>query len=1125
MIAALVAPNVWADEKRTALRAVGGPRAMSLERGFADPPLQARTRCYWWWLNGNVTKDAITRDLEEMRAKGFGGALIFDADGSNQRGNEGVPAGPMFGSPAWRALFKHAVQEADRLGLELSLSIQSGWNLGGPDITPDQAAKQLTWSETRLEGAKKIDRTLPTPRRRAGFYRDVAVLAYRMKPSRAPKDPPTLTASSSESGYPPSNAADGTTGTFWVSDGEKAGAGPSADRPEWLQAEFKTPVTVAGVEVHPRIKYGPRTCELQVSHDGKQFERVKRFGMRRDWPAQLRFAPLKGRVFRLVLLGAYDPHSTDKPRNVQVSEWYLLGPEGAVIEGMACHIPIRRLKHKAAFHEIGGSAPDCRPLLEDVPAKPGEEDVRAGDIVNLTDRVSPEGRLQWEAPAGTWVVLRFGYTLTGARVSTSSGKWQGLVLDYMSTPILRAYWERHVRPLLDAVRPMVGKALRYLHTDSWECGGMNWSPGFEQAFQKRRGYSPTLYLPVIAGKIVDSRMASNCFLADFRKTIGDCVAENHYEVFADLAHRAGLGIHPESGGPHAGPFDALKCLGRSDVVMSEFWVPSPHRPRPENRFFVKQAASAAHIYDTRLIGAEGFTSIGPHWNDILWRSAKPSFDHEACAGLNLTVIHTFTCSPVEMGLPGQEYFAGTHFNPNVTWWDKAGPFIAYLNRCQFLLQQGRFVADVAYYYGDHVPNLAQRKEADPAGALPGYDYDVINEEVLCSGLGVSNGTLALPHGMRYRALVLPDHAILSPAALAKVHDLVRAGATVIGPRPKGMMTLTGLPESERAFQRRVADIWGEVRADVGEHRFERGRVIWGRTAREVLLRDGVPPDCEFQCRGEHSLDWIHRRVGDADVYFVSNQQEEDVCIQGVFRVSRKQPELWDPLTGRIRQATAFHQSNDRTTVPLELTPYGSVFVVFRKQIPPDAAGTTERNSPSYTTLEEIKGPWTVRFDPKWGGPETVVFDELISWSKRPEAGVRHYSGTATYRKAFHLPGSRLQSVEGLALDLGDVSHMAQVRLNGKDLGVLWSKPFRVAITEAVRPGDNVLEIEVVNNWTNRLIGDVALPPDRRRTRTNITKITKDTPLAASGLMGPVRLMRVKMPVKRVKNPAEQKSDR
>jgi hypothetical protein len=924
--------------------------ASELEQGFADPPASARTRCFWWWLNGNVTKQAITRDLEQLKAKGFGGALIFDANGAEQEGNHPVPAGPMFGTPEWRELFAHAVREASRLELELSVSIQSGWNLGGPDVTPEEAAKQLTWSRTTIQGPGDVESLLPLPSTRDGYYRDIAVLACRF---------------------------DGTTAR-----------------------------------------------------------------------------------------------------------------------------PIRELSQKAMFQELGSSAPDGRGLLVDVEEVPGEAVVRLHEIKNLTGRMDPSGRLRWTAPEGRWEVIRFGTTVTAARVSTASGRWQGRVIDYMSTPVLKDYWGRHVQPLLDEIGPLAGTTLKYLQTDSWECGGMNWTPGFEQEFQRRRGYDPIPYLPVIGGRIIESRDVSNRFLADFRKTLGDCVAENHYQVFADLAHARNLGIHPESGGPHAGPFDALKCLGRSDIPMGEFWAPSRHRPAPVDRFFVKQAASAAHIYGKRQVAAEGFTSIGPHWNDSLGSGLKPSFDHEACAGLNLTFIHTVTCSPPEMGLPGQEYFAGTHFNPNVTWWDQAGAFVAYLNRCHFLLQQGRFVADACYYYGDHVPNLAQLKEADPAGVLPGYDYDVVNEEVLLRRMTVKNGRLTLPHGMAYRVLVLPDHRILSLAALRTLHQLVRDGATVIGPRPLGTASLVGYPASETELDQRARDLWGDTADQQGEHRFGKGRVVWGRTGRQVLADDGILPD--FACPGGTNLDYLHRTLADGEVYFVANLEPRAIAASCTFRTSGRQPELWDPIHGTMRRLESFQQAGRRTTIPLEFDPHGSLFVVFRAPIDPDARGPADRNFPQVIASDPIAGPWSVHFDPRWGGPAAVAFERLVDWAEHPDPAIRFYSGTARYETTFDLPQDRDATGARRILDLGDVRELAQVRLNGKDLGVVWTSSFRVDVTEAVRPRGNRLEVTVVNTWRNRLAGDRDRPPAERLTHTNINVTPAWQPIA-SGLLGPVRL--------------------
>ncbi|HKX26303.1 MAG TPA: glycosyl hydrolase [Blastocatellia bacterium] len=941
------------------LATLGAPQeSVALEDGFQNPPRSSGIRCWWWWLNGNVTKEGLTRDLEEMKAKGFSGASIFDAGGAEQRGNRQVPEGPMFGTPEWRELFKHAVREADRLGLVLSLNIQSGWNLGGPDVTPAEATKHLTWSEVRVKGPVAYRERLPPPPIHDGFYREIAALAF----------------------------------------GAKA---PAA-----------------------------------------------------------------------------------KP-------------------------PIRDLTFKAAFKEVSMSAPDTRYLLNDVAAQPGEEDARLKEIVHLTDKLGPDGTLQWNVPAGEWVIMRFGYTTSGAQVSTSSGKWKGRVIDHLGEQYFLRYWKTHVEPLLEDVRPMVGRTLKYLQTDSWELDGINWTDNFAAEFRRRRGYDVISYLPVVAGKIVESRDQSNRFLADFRKTISDLISDRHYRVFAEQARRYGMGIQPESAGPHAGPFDGLKNYGHSEIPMGEFWVPSPHRPTPERRYFVKMAASAAHIYNRRLVGAESFTSIGPHWDDTLWSSQKPSFDHEVCSGLNLVLLHTFTASPKEMGLPGQEYFAGTHFNPNVTWWEQAGEPIRYINRCQFMMQRGKFVADALYYYGDHVPNIARLKEDDPAKVLPGYDYDLINEEVLLTRLSVRDGRLTLPDGQTYRLLALPDHQVLSLAALRKVRDLVKNGATVLGPKPERTVSLVGYPKSEIELQQLAGELWGA--GDSGEHRAGRGRVIWGKTAREVLQSDRVAPDFEAQSRagGRAAFDYIHHQLGEIDYYFVSNQDRQPQQIDGAFRVSGKQPELWDPLTGKIREARAFTQADGRTILPLEFDPYGSVFVVFRKPISPTRNGEARSNFPSYEPVAAIEGAWQVRFDPKWGGPESAIFERLVSWTTRPEDGIRFYSGRATYRIEFDL-NQQVAASARLALGLGEIRDVgiARVRLNGKDLGVTWTPPFRMELGPGLIQPRNVLEVEVINSWRNRLVGDRDLPEDRRFTRTNVT-IRKEWPLLDSGLLGPVQIFSVK----------------
>ena len=946
----------------------GAAIADELEVGFANPPRDARLRAYWWWLNGNVTKEAITRDLEEMKSKGWGGALICDAGGAEQDGNNRVPHGPTFFTPEWRELYKHTLREANRLGLEMSLNIQSGWNLGGPMVSADDAAKKLVWSEIVIQGPTHFASPLPLPKVRNRYARDVAVLAYRIR----------------------------------------------------------------------------------------------------------------------------DDLPTNRP-------------------------PILNWREKALHEALHFSAPDTSLLFESIPGQAGEQDANLHDVIDLSSKLRADGQLNWRVPAGRWQVLRFVSTI-GDRslVSTSSDGWKGYALDVLDEGAFKRYWNAVVEPLIADAGPFAGKTLRYLHTDSWEVEPLNWTPKLRDKFYKYRAYDMLRWMPVLTGRIINSRDESDRFLADFRKTIGDLAVDEHYRPFAALAHRHGIEIHPESGGPHAVPIDAQRCLSQDDVPMSEFWAWSwRHRVGDTNRFFVKQPASAAHTYGRKFVAAEGFTTIGPHWEETLWDNLKPTFDHACTEGLNRLVWHAFVCSPDEMGMPGIQYFAGTHFNPNTTWWNKSGPFIDYINRCQFLLQQGLFVADALYYYGDHVPNFARLRSSDPAKLGKGFDYDVITEEALLSRVRVKAGRLTLPDGMSYRLLVLPDRDIISLPVLEEVRRLVSSGATVVMTRPNHTSTLKGFPQCDTKLRHVADQLFGSQTTGPIQRNVGKGRVISGKTAREVLIADGVQPDFEFSAAdAKAEINYIHRRDGNTDIYFLSCQSTAAQTIRATFRISSKAPELWDAVSGMHHAASAWSEANGRVIVPIELPPCGSIAVVFRKTESPPTTITS--NSSQFVPVSELSGSWTVAFDPKWsGGLGSVTFDKLESWTAREEPGIRFYSGTAVYQKQFDATADLLG--KSIWLDLGTVCELAEVKLNGQSCGIAWCPPFRVDITSALKAGRNQLEIEVVNFWPNRIIGDDNLPRERRFTRTNIRKLTSQTPLMESGLFGPVRLMQ--MPVGNPKSPS------
>lgn len=718
----------------------------------------------------------------------------------------------------------------------------------------------------------------------------------------------------------------------------------------------------------------------------------------------------------------------------------------------------------------------------------GESRLLRDTVVDLTGRMDANGRLNWQTPPGNWTLLRVGHTpAPAAEINETKPLGNFLEVDFYNAEAMDIHFAELGRRLIANAGKAAGRTLRYLHTDSWEYGGgANWTRALPAEFKRRRGYDLTPYLPVLAGKIVESRDISNRFLWDFRRTLADLIAENHYGRLRTLAEAHGLATDCEAGGPFCYHIDALQNLGQSEVPMGEFWLNGTQFE------FVKQAASAAHIYGRKLVGAEAFTSIGPHWEEDP-AMMKPLADRAFCLGANRLYIHEWAHSPAEWGKPGFEYFAGSHHNQNVTWWEQSGPWLAYLARCQFLLQRGRFVADVCYFVGEDVPALVSARENLKPALPDGYDCDSINADALFRRVRVRNGRIVLPDGLGYRVLVLPQSDRMTPRVLKRIKELVEAGAVVIGSKPAASPSLDGHPQCDAEVRQLADELW------------DRGGVIAGKTLKTVLLDHGVAPD--FESNGP--VNYIHRRDGHTEIYFVASSQKTPMKVDCTFRVSGRQPEIWDPMTGRHRKAGPWESSQGRTTVPLEFAPNGSWFVVFRQSTRSDQ-GVAKRNFPAWTAVQTVEGPWAVQFDPQWGGPQVATFEKLVSWPERSEAGIKYYSGKATYRKTFDLPPAiqpgKTPAIQ-LAMDLGEVMNVAVVRLNGKNLGVLWTRPFRVDITDAVRAGTNQLEVDVVNLWPNRLIGDGKLPPDKRRTKTNVTKFDGgEHALLASGLLGPVQII-------------------
>ncbi len=736
-------------------------------------------------------------------------------------------------------------------------------------------------------------------------------------------------------------------------------------------------------------------------------------------------------------------------------------------------------------------------------ALPIADRVQLSDAKNLSDHLDASGQLNWQIPPGKWRIIRFIQRPTGA------ANFWGLFCDALSPDGIDHDWALTMAPLLKEMTPEERIGLTAVEDDSWESGQPTWTKFFPDEFKKRRGYDLMPYLPVLAGVTMVDDTTTQRIKEDYKQTISDLIVYNYYGRMHEICRQNNLTLYDETDGPNTKQVDFSLTGAQVDHDMAEFWMPSVHRPTPDRRFLTRDAATSNHLYGKKITMCEAFTSLGPMWEESPF-TLKACVDQAYCDGTNRTCIHNYGHSPPLDAKPGIVYCAGTQINRNITWWDEFPAFGAYLARCDALLQDGNFVADALFDTGDGV-GLSQPTKAVNPGLSPGYDYDRASNPALINIASVKDGKIMTSGGMSYRILIMPQQG-MTLEALQKIAGLVEAGATIVGPPPLRLAGLPVHPDDERKFSALVKQLWGADSPSPSDNKVGLGRVVSNKTPDQVLQGEGVGPDFEYDGLSPHGeVAYIHRTSTDADWYYVTSRWYYPEKLTCKFRVTGKQPELWDPVTGEIRDATAFQQQNGQTIVPLEFDPSGSVFVVFRKPIGPTAAGTTASNYPTLQPIASVEGSWSVAFDPKWGGPDQpVTFDHLVDWTSRPEFGIKYFSGTAVYTKTFDLP-SAVPAGQKLVLDLGEVHEVASVTLNGHDLGGIWMHPGRVDITSIVKAAGNTLQIKVVNLWPNRLIGDAFLPPGQQLTKTNIHHFTQASNLLPSGLLGPVRILLLQPP--------------
>lgn len=1099
--------------------------AAPLEDQFRDPPQSARPRVWWHWMNGNVTKEGIAKDLAWMKRVGIGGMQNFDASLNTP---QVVDKRLVYMTPEWKDAFRFAAQEADRLGLELAIAASPGWSeTGGPWVKPEDGLKKLVWSETEMAGGKAFAGKLAAPPSATGpfqsiakasgigsmlsgekgpetpqYYADVAVLAFPVGRA-APLSAPTIRSGEGKA-IDAAALVDADLGT--AIELEKPAQGlPS------VVVDYGKPQTIRSATLFmpgaSALFFGsPYAPVLEASDDGKDWRKVADIAADAV-PTTVGFAPVTARRFRVVL-GKAPGDSVSAFR--ATSPGVDLGGLGALMGGGAAMMGggksvkiaelrlsgeerIDRYETKAGF-EVES---DYFHLSQGLPDAKGIDPAK---VIDLTARMKPDGTLDWTPPAGRWKVLRLGYSLLGTMNHPAPAEATGLEVDKFDGPAVRRYLDHYIGMYKDAAgADLIGKrGVQAILTDSIEVGAANWTPAMVAQFQRLRGYDPTPWLPALTGTIVGSRADSDKFLYDYRRTLADLMASEHYGTVATVAHEHGLKVYGEAleaGRPSLG--DDMSMRRHADIPMSAMWTHSRQAgPQPSHVADIKGAASVAHIYGQNLVAAESLTSSLSYW-DHAPAYLKRIIDLEFVNGVNRPVIHTSVHQPVDDKVPGLSLFIfGQYFNRHEAWAELARPWVDYIARNALMLQQGRNLADVGYVYGEEGPLTALYEKQQVADAPRANAYDFVSNDALRAALANEGGDLVSPGGARYRALYLGGSSRkMTLGTLQRLAALVEGGATVIGPRPEGD---PGLGSDAAAWKALADKLWSGGEATS----FGKGQVLASTDIAAALAKIGVAPDFRFTGGQDGAaIPFLHRKLADGDSYFLVNQKDRTETIEAHFRVTGKAPELWDAQTGKARPVS-YRIENGETVVPLVLAADDSVHVVFRK---PAAAPSLTVPAPANTMLARVDGPWTVAFQPGRGAPASATLAKLAPLDENADAGIKYFSGIATYSTDLAAPHGWKKG-RPLWLDLGEAREVAEVLVNGKSAGYAWRAPYRVDVGAVMKPGRNRLEVRVANLWVNRLIGDAQPGVTGKVTWTALPTYTAKAPLRRSGLIGPVTLV-------------------
>lgn len=1057
-----------------------------LRENFKEPPLHSRPLVWWHWMDGNITKDGIRKDIEWFKRAGIGGFHHFDAAMTTP---QIVDKRLIYMQDDWKDAFRYAITLADSLGMDVSVASSPGWScMGGPWVEPKDGMKKVVWRESTAEGGKHVDLTLPEPYSNAGtflnfpgterqdvFYEDIAVLAVPIADDDL--TPAELGATVKSNAGPLSAEA--------LCDGDYTTLVEipfSASNEAWIMYSFPEKVKINAVSVADgRSRYqwanavGDLSTVLECSDDGVNFVEVAKIPSNGVGHSTVAFPTKEARFFRVKIRGggggnalmAALGYGGGAQRSVKVPEFRLYTTP--------------RVNHSE--EKAGFAAPHD---LHDFP-NIGEGSFPSPEqVVDLTSSVK-DGVLSWDAPEGRWRILRIGYSLTGKHNSPAPAEATGLEVDKMDPIAWKEYFHTYLDMYREATGGLMGeKGILNLLTDSYEAGQENWTPAMAEEFASRRGYSLIPWLPALTGQILVSPEATEKFLWDWRRTMGELVAES-YDALTDIVKEYGMkgrfSESHENGRVYI--VDGMDVKRTAMVPMGAIWTPSPIAAGSTfdmAKADLREASSVSHIYGQNVAGAESLTAIGMFNQAYSYcpENLKNVVDVEFASGINKIIIHESSHQPRDDKFPGLGLsVTGQWFNRHETWAEYAKPWTDYIARSSYLLQQGHWGADILVYYGEDSNVTAQYGNALPD--IPkGYNFDFINPDALLGLLEWNGSSFTTPSGMEYKVLLLGKNTEdMSVQVLRKLDALTEKGAVIVGKAPSRM---TSLSDSESEFDTLVGRIWGGGRDNV-------------KSTLEEALKN-VPKDFITDA----DLNVVHRKLSHGDIYWLSNPSSEALTAEVSLNVTGKGAELWNPETGEI-SVPAYGQSDGRTTVTVDFDPYGSYFIVLSKDIKNKAK---EYRPVSYEELLTVQGPWNVEFQKGRGAPDKAEFPTLMSYTDSDIPGIKYFSGTATYSTTFTIdaiPG------EGKAmLDLGKVKNIAEVSVNGRVVTVLWKTPFRTDIGEYLKEGENTLQVKVTNLWPNRIIGDAQPDATEKITFTPAAFYNAGSPLSPGGLLGPVKVV-------------------